>query len=409
MANILPDIYFFNPTCEYAVANGNASWQPNRILQKMESDLAFLPLFLAKPKDIILVSELPGNRYQNLLKELKLEIPEFTDLSNISSNEKLIKSPKDRLLPWGWSPATHKKLESLKNSCSPEFKDSPVFNWQPHHRNIYSKKFAQGILESILSNYPSMHYISNDQISEVCVVKSDFEVLLKKWGKLMVKAPWSSSGRGLQPIRKKPVHPKVWDKLLGIVKEQEYAIVEPYLNKELDLAFQFELTQGKVTFLGISNFSTDYKGQYNGNSLNGLPDTLSSEVSEFANFVQELIINPIIKTIENSDLAKYYEGYFGVDTLIFRDKHGKLKINPCLEINVRQNMGLLSLQLEKLIHPEKKGIFRTFYKPGKSFCEYVNEMSVKYPLKISNYKIESGFFPLVDANENTLFGAFLLV
>jgi hypothetical protein len=36
-------------------------------------------------------------------------------------------------------------------------------------------------------------------------------------------------------------------------------------------------------------------------------------------------------------------------------------------------------------------------------------MAIQYPLRITNNKIESGFFPLIDASENTLFGAYILV
>jgi len=405
----LPNIYLFNPTCEYAVANGNASWQPNRLLQKMEKDLATLPMYLAKSEDFILTHQPVSNRFKDSIQQLNLKLPGFERLDTISSNERLINIAKNKLLPWGWSPVAHKQLAPLKNNCSHDFVNSPVFSWQLHYKDLYSKKFAQGILKSILLNFPSDHFLSFEKLTEICTQKSDFEVLLKKWGKLMVKAPWSSSGRGLQPVRKKPIHSKVWEKLLGVLKEQGYAIAEPYLNKVLDLSFQFELKKEKVTFIGISNFSTDYKGQYNGTRLNGLPDTLAPDVLEFAEYVPEIIVNPLIQQIEKSNLAKYYEGFFGLDTLIFRDEFNKLKINPCLEINVRQNMGLLSLQLQKLLVSGKKGIFKTIYKPGSDFFQFEREMVRKHPLRISGSKIESGFLSLTDANKKTLFGAYILV
>jgi len=232
---------------------------------------------------------------------------------------------------------------------------------------------------------------------------------MAKWGKLMVKAPWSSSGRGLQPIRYKPIHPKVWAKILAMVKDQGYTIVEPYLDKVIDLAFQFELKKGKIRYLGISNFSTDYKGQYNGNSLNGLPDSLNENVKEFIERVPSLVIKPIIEILEASDFANNYEGCFGVDTLIFKDEAGELKVNPCLEINVRHNMGLLCLTLEKFIVPHKKGIFRTWFQPGTSFRTFTQEMEKKHPLIIANKKIVSGFYALTEAKEDTQFGAYLLV
>ena len=186
-------------------------------------------------------------------------------------------------------------------------------------------------------------------------------------------------------------------------------MVEPLLDKAFDLAFLFEIEKGKIRYLGISNFTTDKKGQYQGNYLNGLPDNLSPEINEFVQAAPETVLPSLIKVIEESDLAKYYEGNFGVDTLIFRDKNQNLKINPCLEINVRQSMGLLSLQLENLIQPGIKGMYRTYYNPQKSFFEFVHKMKIEYPLIISNQKIEKGFFPLTDFDVNTMFGAYMIV
>lgn len=72
-------------------------------------------------------------------------------------------------------------------------------------------------------------------------------------------------------------------------------------------------------------------------------------------------------------------------------------------------MGLLSVYFEKLIPPEKKGLFRTYYNPGTSFYQFSREMQKKHPLTITNQKIASGFFPLIDIYEDTLFGAYILV
>ncbi len=409
MVSTLPNIYFFNPTCEYAIANGNTTWQPNRILQKMESDLATLPLFLAQPKDYVIVDKIPSQPFINSLKGLEIKMPQFIVKKEATANKSFTSQKRGKLLPWGWSPAAHKLLSPLKASCSAEFKNSPVFNWLPKYKNLYSKKFALSILKALLHEYPSEHFIPENQLAEVCTTKQEIETLLEKWEYLMVKAPWSSSGRGLQTITKTPVHPKIWEKLLAIVKAQDYAIVEPLLNKVLDLAFQFELKKGKVSFLGFSNFTTDYKGQYNGNNLNGLPDNLDTGIVEFAHFIPDKIISPLIEILELSELATSYEGFFGVDTLIYRNEKNELRINPCLEINVRQNMGLLSLQFEKIISPEKKGVFKTYYNPEKTFFQFKKEMENKNPVKIRNGKIESGFFTITDVSEKTLFGGYILV
>ena len=70
-------------------------------------------------------------------------------------------------------------------------------------------------------------------------------------------------------------------------------------------------------------------------------------------------------------------------------------------------MGLVSLSPEKIIHPEKKAMFRTYYHPGISFFRLKKEMEEKYPAIISQKKLVSGFLSLTDSDENTMFGAYL--
>jgi hypothetical protein len=405
----LPDIYFFNPTCEYAVANGHASWQPNRLLQKMESDLATLPLFLAQSKDFILVDSIPSADYLSKLSELNVPLPEFIQKREALKQRGFLNIQKGKLLPWGWSPAAHKLLAPLKKTCSAEFLHSPVSTWKTEYRELYSKKFAREILLEI-SNQIEMDILMPAELQpQICTSQTEIEALLKQWGNIMAKAPWSSSGRGLQPVTKTPVYPKVWEKLIGIINKQGYVILEPLLNKVMDLSLQFELKNKKMTYLGISRFTADRKGQYQGNYLNDFPDSVEPQVKTFVHSVPDKIPGLLVAAIENSKLASWYEGFFGVDTLIFQDESKRLKINPCLEINVRQTMGLLSLQLEKLILPGKKGMFRTYYQPGSTFFSYKNEMEKKHPLKLKKHQIESGFISLTDVASDTLFGAYILV
>ena len=42
-----------------------------------------------------------------------------------------------------------------------------------------------------------------------------------------------------------------------------------------------------------------------------------------------------------------YEGYFGVDMFAYQDADGKQKIYPCVEINLRMNMGILAIVLNE--------------------------------------------------------------
>lgn len=408
MKNYLPDIYYFNPTCEYAVANGHTSWQPNLLLQKMEEDLGTLPLFFAAPDDVVLVKKMPSPDYIKRLREAGIHLPQFIGIDQLKNNKQFINTPRNKLRPWGWSPAVHRLLDPLKGSCSDSFKESPVAGWKDEYRDLYSRKFALEVLHQVLPLLPQELILSPDQHPQVCTTRDEIETLINRWGKIMVKAPWSSSGRGLQRVTKLPVVEKVWDKLLGIINEQGYAVVEPYLGKLLDMALQFRLEEGKVSFVGISRFFTNDKGQYQGNYLNGWPADIDRQITMFADKMSELLIPHLTRVLENSKLASSYEGNFGIDTLIFRDESGKLKINPCLEINVRQNMGLLSLQLEKLLAPGRKGIFGMYFRKGKDFKTYADIVQTSAPIEFREGKIDSGFLPLTPTDTDTLFGAWIM-
>lgn len=374
----------------------------------METDLAALPLFLANSGDIVLAEQLPSMKYTKAIGKLNLALPDFLQTQKALSTGTLPLENIHSLKPWGWSPAAHKLLTPLKPRCSAAFQKSPVFNWSTKSRNLYSKKFALHILKQLLQEYRNPVFIPDALTGQVCYEQAQIEALLSQWGSLMIKAPWSSSGRGLQTITKTPVHPKVWEKIVGIINDQGYAIVEPLLNKQLDIAFQFELKKEKISYLGISNFTTDPKGQYTGNRLNGLPDTVDSELKTFAKSLPEKVVEPLIRTLEGSELASGYEGNFGVDCLIYQTIDNQLAVNPCLEINLRQNMGLLSLQLEKLLMPQKKALYQTWYGGGVSFLEFQCEMEKQHPLIIKNGKIASGFFALSDAGNDSKFGAYII-
>jgi hypothetical protein len=403
-----PDVWFFNPTCEYAVANGTTSWQPNRLLQKMEEDLGTLPLFFAKPQDIVLVKKIPAEKFLQKLKMQGIPLPRFVLLEDALKN-KLNGEKLNRLMPWGWSPVAHKLLEPLKNSCSVPFQHSPVFNWRLTSRELYSKKFGLQILSEVIPQLPPEKILPPSMLPEVVSSQKEMETLIGRWGKLMVKAPWSSSGRGLQPITKTPVVPKVWEKLMGIVTDQGYAIAEPLLDKVLDMALQFELKHGKVNFLGKSIFLTDKKGQYQGNFLKNMPTDIFAEELQFVCELPQLLKAPLAKTIKASPLTKNYEGFFGVDTLIFRNNAGELRVNPCLEINVRQNMGLLSMQLEKLLPPQATGMFKTVYQKNTSFQAFANQMENNFPAVIKNGKMTKGFFALTETLADAKFGAYIIL
>ena len=400
------DVYFFNPTCDFAIANGSQNWQPNQLLHKMEEDLDLLPAYLATPDDGIILYNYPSDSFLDDFQKIEFKFPGF-----IQKNYRNLATlnPIRNIKPWGWSPAAHKQTEYLKNMCSDEFSVSPVFNWNPEIRHFYSRSFAATVLAEVLKNLNKKNVLPNNYLPKICQNKTDVENALNCWGKIMLKAPWSSSGRGLQPITKTPVHQKVWEKINGIIRDQGFVLAEPLLNKVHDLAFLFDIKKGIISFTGTSHFFTDKNGKYEGNFLNGISKPDFQEINSFINEMQVKILTELIRVLQNSKLPAVYEGPFGVDMLIYRDDNDELFINPCLEINLRFTMGFVALKIDKMLAEKSNGVFRIFYEPGKSFLSFSNEMRTKHPLIITKSKIEAGFLTLTEPTTDKKFGAYLLV
>jgi hypothetical protein len=177
-----------------------------------------------------------------------------------------------------------------------------------------------------------------------------------------------------------------------------------------DFSFQFKInSESEIEFLGTSFFETNTNGQYSGTLVfsgseeecNYYPDNeLRQKILEIATAMQQ--------KIGESEYARLYRGYIGVDAMIF-EEDGCFMIQPCIEINCRMNMGILAKQLESKIHPQSLGRFKIFSGlPGK-FNDFIHAQNEKVPVTQKDGKLYIGTIPLTEMNESTKFGAYLEV
>jgi hypothetical protein len=399
------NVFFFNPTCELAVSNGSFSYMPPLILQEMEQDLSILPFVFATENDFVLTQNLPSAIFIQKLKDAGFSLPKFCTLSELKSMPDL---KIDAIIPWGWSPAAHFKLKDLKDNCADQFKSGRVFNWKTEHQLLFERQTSLDFLNLFMeSDHPE--WIINKSLTGRVVRSCDeIETLLTRFDGLVIKAPMSSSGRGIQMIRKQRLNTANKQWISGILKQQNYLIAEPYLEKLTDLSFQFEiLADRKINYVGYSVFDTNSNGQYKGTFLNAnLSSILSQEIKGKLDELIDTTANLIGKALETSVYSEFYTGYLGVDALIFRDDQN-LMIQPCIEVNCRMNMGILSKFLEDKIHPESTGKFELFYGTKGEYGDFAIKASETRPIKFKNGKMYSGFLPLSEPDMEKKFGAYI--
>ena len=339
---MLPDIYIFNPTCEMAIANGTKAWQPNKMLCRFEEDLALLPAYMAKKTDWVIVKKLPSDFFIKQLRKQGFQLPQLLLVADMLSKE-TVDTPKGKLNPWGWSPALYHKFKEWGDSFCEQFKKSVMRNWNPIFKELYSRETALRALSLLDEQFPELQI--NCFLPKVCSSEQEINTQLDIHHNIILKAPWSSSGRGIQTLSGKIDRSVLqWSK--GVLRQQKALMVEPLLNKSLDYAYQFEVKNRKATFLDKSWFFTDKKGKYQGNWLSCPKYIVDSDEYALIKSYDEKII-PALSSILTEIFGNSYEGYLGVDAMVFRNKRGVLSLHPCVEINVRCNMGILAMELDK--------------------------------------------------------------
>lgn len=405
-----PNIYYYNPTCELALANGSENYQATALLRKFEYDLDILPAFLASPNDIILVQKMPSRQFLDELSKAGIEIPKPHLLDESLNDPSFISISKGFLSPWGWSPAVHKLLSPLKPSCGDEFLHSPIAYWQSVHKELYSRKQGLELLKSIVTGAHYQWMLSAEELPVICTTHQEIIDLQNKWGRVVVKSPWSSSGRGLQILRPGEYNQTNRQVISGFLNQQGYVVVGPWHNKKFDLSFQFFSDgKGNVEYCGLSSFFTDKSGRYAGSYIEEIPKDINQRVRDFIEEHIEVIQELLLKTLSQSSYSTDYYGWIGVDSIVYESENGRLMIHPCLEVNCRYTMGAMALSIRKHLAEGSSGIFQIRYGKEGYFMRSCMEMKNKEPLLVRNGKIVRGSFPLTPPSIDSLFGAYLKV
>ena len=89
------------------------------------------------------------------------------------------------------------------------------------------------------------------------------KLVIKNNCNFIIKTPIASSGRGQIRVKKGILRKDQIENLENIIQKHKEVIVEPWLNKVLDLSFHFDITENqKINYAGWTRFCTNARGQY---------------------------------------------------------------------------------------------------------------------------------------------------
>ena len=152
-----------------------------------------------------------------------------------------------------------------------------------------------------------------------------------------MKAPWSSSGRGLRFLSsdRTPFACQAgWFR--NVVASQGSVMVEPFYHKVRDFGMEFEATDDGIRYLGLSLFHTA-NGAYTGNIL--ATEQIKREMMQ--RYVSLSLLDDIRDVVISTLNLGAYRGPFGIDMMVV---NGGL-LHPCVEINLRRTMGHVALAI----------------------------------------------------------------
>jgi hypothetical protein len=396
MANKL---FYFNPGHEAAILHNSPYYMPPANVAIMQKDLAYLPAWIADSGDYVFIPERLPKTCEEHLSACSISLAKGIAPSLLSS----IPSDADVHL-WGVSPQAIYTFEEINNQYNMRLR---LPKWDIRLRKLSSRETAHECLSELCQAIPG---ISKSIIPRFCSRLEDIEAMVENCAApLLAKAPYSSSGRGLLWLPVGSLTRTERQILHGMLRKQGSVSIEKAMNKQLDFAMEFSLPpEGDILFEGYSLFQTNSKGAYLGNCL----DTQRHIEERITSFITADLLEATKKQLKETLTAKFggiYSGCIGVDMMIYEEQ-GTFRLHPCLEINVRYNMGLLAIRFcDKYLHPDSTGMFYIdFHTDTRSLLLLDKEMRETHPLLFDG-KVKSGYLPLCPVTPGCKYRAYVLV
>lgn len=383
-------LHLFNPDTDLALADGKANYLPPSSVHQMAVDLAALPMWYASPGDGVLAASAYNDAFFQRMKVLfnKKDVflvtePEVCEYDSIMP------------VPWGWNASVRRYLYQKGIPLTVLPSDDELRRW----RMMASREQVTTCLAA-LSDLP---FCCGESVNLYNI--EECQKYVEDHRSAVLKAPWSGSGRGL--LWCKRGYTKVvagW--CSNTLRHQGCVVAAPVYDKVEDFAMEFQSDgHGNIRFIGYSLFRTNARGAYRGNIL------LSDYQFEkwMAQYISiEVLVQ--IRTAVQDVLARLfasYIGFLGVDMMVCRAE--KFLIHPCVEINLRMNMGVIACQLHKhLLAPVTTGRFYIeYYASSEKLNECHMQDEVAAPLIVKNNRVVSGYLSLVPVTPVSHYRAYI--
>jgi hypothetical protein len=421
---IMKQILLFNPEHDLALANGDRHFIAPRNIREMAHDLA----------DI-----------------MEAILPSFDSESSFISP-----LASAHPVPWGWDPAVVEQFKRMGITAQELPTDDALA--------ALSRRSERITAHQILCNFRKAH-TDNAFVGESLVARTFDEIadFAERHQHILLKAPLSGSGKGLRHVNKEglPLSPsgggtpesseqsgggmlslssslkKVESWANALIRRHGYLTAEPYYNKVQDFAMEFIADATGCHFIGYSYFITDGHGRYIASRLMSdakAEDLLCTYVPRKAlHKIRQWMILHHTDIIPSEWDTTRHPLPFGIDMMIvreskqstvnsqqstvnhpdsnseFRIQNSKFTIHPCVEINLRMNMGIIAHEIYRhLLTPDTEGTFRIARFPDNaSLRTFHDEQTSLLPATYRESRLARGYKAITSINTETTHLAYI--
>lgn len=313
----MANVHLFNPENDVALGYWKSSFTLSPLVSSLHRDGASLPMWYAGPGDFVFdpyASE-TAEWYGEVSRRFGLDV---TVADSVPSGLKG--------MPWGWSYDTCRQFAKIGVEV-------PDGEWLERHRQLSHRRLTAKIMARLSDVLPFSIPAVPCEAESIEDVRAKFG----EWeGRIFVKAPWSSSGRGVMYVGRWTDTAET--RIRSVIRRQGSVMCEPAVDKYRDFAMEFHSDGRHVEWVAYSLFFNEHGASYSGNILAPDFELERMLIADGADKVRLESVKSALVDIFNDMIAPYYEGYFGVDMMIATDG----MIVPCVEVNLRMTMGVVA-------------------------------------------------------------------
>ena len=154
-----------------------------------------------------------------------------------------------------------------------------------------------------------------------------------------LKMPWSGSGKGIYRVIDPTGDKHVLRWIEGALKRQGSLLCEVGFDKLQDFAIECVCRNGSTQLTGYSVFDSDFHSQF-GTGIVAPMEALHEMLLDLYPDL-DTVVAEVLKAMD-SIIAPCYNGPLGIDMMLFRNNKGIIDLDPCVEVNLRMTMGMIT-------------------------------------------------------------------